>query len=61
LESSLESDDYGVPLGIGIGQVIKQGKTVYNVFVEPQFSVADRGPGQPKWQIYIALNMQFLN
>jgi hypothetical protein len=58
---NLESDDYSVPLGIGIGQVIKQGKTVYNVFVEPQFSVADRGPGQPKWQIYIALNMQFLN
>ena len=57
---NLENDDYSVPLGIGIGQVIKQGKTVYNVFVEPQVSVADRGPGQPEWQIYFGLNMQFL-
>ena len=58
---NLENDDYSVPLGVGIGQVIKQGKTVYNVFVEPQFSVADEGPGQPEWQIFMALNMQFLN
>lgn len=57
---NLKNDDYSVPLGIGIGQVIKQGKTVYNVFVEPQVSVADRGPGQPEWQIYFGLNMQFL-
>jgi len=50
-----------VPLGIGIGQVVKKGKTVYNFFVEPQFSLADHGAGQPKWQIFFALNMQFLN
>ena len=43
----------------GKNKVIKEGKTVYNFFVEPQFSVADRGPGQPNWQIYFALNMQF--
>ena len=48
-------------VGLGIGKVIRQGKTVYNFFVEPQFSVADRGPGQPEWQIYFALNMQFMN
>jgi len=57
---NLETDDYSVPLGLGIGQVIKRGKTVYNVFVEPQFSIADRGPGQPEWQIFFALNLQFL-
>lgn len=34
---------------------------VYNFFAEPQFSVADDGPGQPQWQIYFALNMQFKN
>jgi len=49
------------PLGLGIGQVIKQEKTVYNVFVEPQGSVADHGPGQPRWQIFLGLNLQFLN
>ena len=43
-DDDLKTDDYSVPLGIGIGQVIKEGKTVYNVFAEPQFSVADDGP-----------------
>jgi len=57
---NLENDDYSVPLGLGIGQVFKRGKTVYNVFVEPQFSIADRGPGQPEWQLFFALNLQFL-
>jgi len=57
---NLENDDYSVPLGVGIGQVMKRGKTVYNFFVEPQFSVADRGPGQPEWQIFFAMNLQFL-
>jgi hypothetical protein len=56
---NFETDGYGVPIGVGIGKVIKQGKTVYNFFVEPQFSVADDGPGQPEWQVYFALNMQF--
>jgi hypothetical protein len=57
----LESDDYSVPLGVGVGQVIKQGKTVYNVFIEPQISVADRGPGQPEWQVFFGLNIQLLD
>ena len=56
---NFENDGYSVPLGIGIGKVFKKGKTVYNMFVEPQFSVADDGPGWPEWQIYFALNMQF--
>ncbi|MCB1779918.1 MAG: hypothetical protein KDJ34_07455 [Candidatus Competibacteraceae bacterium] len=58
---NLKTDDYSVPLGVGIGQVIKKGKTVYNIFAEPQFSVADDGPGQPEWQIFLGFNMQFLN
>ncbi|MEE2733593.1 MAG: hypothetical protein VYA55_22415 [Pseudomonadota bacterium] len=58
---NLENDNYSMPLGLGIGQVFKKGKTVYNLFVEPQFSVADDGPGQPEWQIFVGFNMQFLN
>ncbi|MEN8129803.1 MAG: hypothetical protein ABFS45_06325 [Pseudomonadota bacterium] len=57
---NLENNNYSVPLGVGIGRVIRKGNTVYNFFVEPQFSVADRGPGQPEWQIFFALNLQFL-
>ncbi|CAM3680069.1 hypothetical protein [Bordetella tumulicola] len=58
---NLENDGYSVPLGVGIGQVFKRQKTVFNLFIEPQFSVASRGPGQPDWQIYMGLNMQFAN
>jgi hypothetical protein len=58
---NFENDGYGIPLGVGIGKVIKRGKVVYNAFVEPQFSVADDGPGQPDWQIFVGFNMQFLN
>lgn len=58
---NLETDNYSAPVGVGVGQVIKHGSTVYNAFIEPQFSVADKGPGQPKWQIFFGLNMQFPN
>ncbi|EFK10822.1 conserved hypothetical protein [delta proteobacterium NaphS2] len=57
---NLENDDYSVPLGIGIGQVFKKDKTVFNVFIEPQISVLDEGAGQPEWQIFVGFNMQFL-
>ena len=50
-----------MPLGLGIGQVIPTKKVVYNVFVEPQWSVADKGAGYPKWQIFVGFNMQFLD
>ncbi len=58
---NFENDAYSMPLGHGIGQVIKRGKTVFNLFVEPQDSVTYRGPGQPDWQIFAGFNMQFLN
>lgn len=58
---NFRNDSYGVPLGLGVGQVIKSGKTVYNLFVEPQGSVADRGAGQPLWQVFFGLNLQFIN
>ncbi|MFQ5356699.1 MAG: hypothetical protein ACE5DY_09505, partial [Mariprofundaceae bacterium] len=57
---NFENDNYSIPIGLGYGKVFKVGDVVYNAFVEPQFSVADRGPGQPKWQIFFGFNMQFL-
>ena len=57
---NFETDAYSVPIGIGIGQVIPRGKTVYNIFIEPQWSVADKGPGWPEWQVFIGFNMQFM-
>lgn len=54
-----EHNSYSIPLGLGVGQVVKQGNTVYNFFIEPQYSVADQGSGVAKWQIFTGLNMQF--
>jgi hypothetical protein len=58
---NFENDSYNVPLGVGIGQVLKKNKTVFNMFVEPQFSVAHEGVGQPLWQVFVGFNMQFLD
>ncbi len=58
---NFENDTYAVPLGLRLGKVIKSGKTVYNMFVEPQYSVIKEGPGVPEWQIFFALNLQFGN
>jgi len=57
---NLENGDYSIPIGIGIGQVIPKGKTVYNIFIEPQWSVAHKGAGWPEWQIFVGFNIQFM-
>jgi len=49
-----------IPLSVGFGKVSKIGKTIYNFFIEPQFSISHKGAGQPLTQIYAALNLQFL-
>lgn len=56
---NLETDDYHVPLGLGVGRVVPHGQTVYNFFIEPQFTVLDRGPAQPELQLFMGLNLQF--
>ncbi len=56
---NFESDSYSMPIGLGYGKVFKIRNTVYNAFIEPQYSVADSGPGQPEWQVFVGLNMQF--
>lgn len=55
----LKSGHYNVPIGFGIGQVTKVGDTVFNIFVEPQFTILHEGQGQPLFQLFTALNMQF--
>jgi len=57
---NLENDTYSVPFGLGIGQVIKNGNTVYNIFIEPQWTILHDGVGQPEFTIFAGLNIQFL-
>jgi hypothetical protein len=54
-----EHDYYALPVGMGLGKVIPTEKVVYNAFVEPQYSLDTKGPGQAKWQIFAGLNLQF--
>jgi hypothetical protein len=54
-----DNDTYTVPIGFGIGQVVPTEKVVFNMFIEPQVSIADEGAGWPVWQVFFAVNMQF--
>jgi len=56
---NLENGDYNVPIGLGIGKVIKTGKVVFNIFAEPQFTVLAEGIGQPRFQTFVGFNTQF--
>lgn len=56
----LETGDYNVPFGFGIGKVTKVGNVVYNIFVEPQFTILHDGVGQPGFQLFTALNLQLV-
>ncbi len=53
------TDNYNIPIGLRLGKVKQFGNTTANIFVEPQWSVAHRGAGQPDFQIYAAVNLQF--
>lgn len=55
----LRNGNYTIPFGFGIGKVVKNGKTAFNIFIEPQWTILHEGAGQPKFQLYAALNMQF--
>jgi len=54
------NDNYAVPLGLRVGKVTRRDNTVFNLFAEPQYTVAYEGDGLPEWQVYFGLNMQFL-
>ncbi len=51
---NLQTGDFSIPVGLGLGKVFKVGSTVLNAFVEPQYSIATEGPGQPEVQIFTA-------
>jgi len=56
---NLKSNDYSIPIGLGIGKIWKVGRETYNLFIEPQWTVAHDGVGQPKFQAFMGLNIQF--
>ena len=56
----LKNDRYVIPFGLGIGKVLKSEKIVFNIFLEPQYTLFHRGVGQPSLQFLVGLNMQFM-
>lgn len=49
-----------VPVGLGLGRVFERSDgRVVNVFVEPQYSVVQTGPGVPAFQIFTGVVLQF--
>jgi hypothetical protein len=55
----IENGTYNVPISLGIGKVVKVGKTVFNLFVEPQYTMLSFGT-QPQFQLFTGINLQFL-
>lgn len=54
------SGNINIPLGLGIGKVFGSNPAItYNAFIEPQFSVYNRGDGNPNFQLLFGFNNQF--
>ncbi len=56
---NLQTGDYSVPVGVGLGKIVKLEHEVVNLFVEPQLTVLHEGPGQPLFQMFFGMNLQF--
>jgi hypothetical protein len=57
---NIETGDYNIPFGLGAGKVLSHGKAVFNLFLEPQFTIAHKGIGQPAIQVFAGINVQFM-
>ncbi len=51
--------NWSIPIGVGVGKVVKEGSALLNFFLEPQFTVVHYGPNQPAVQIFAGINLQF--
>ena len=56
----IENEALHMPLALGIGKIVKVGNTVFNLFVEPQYSMIHKGT-QPQFQVLTGINLQFLS
>lgn len=56
----IENEAFHMPIALGIGKIVKVGNTVFNLFVEPQYSMLHKGT-QPQFQVLTGINLQFLS
>ncbi len=55
----IENEAFHTPIALGIGKVVKVGNTVFNLFIEPQYSMLHNGT-QPQFQLFTGINLQFI-
>jgi hypothetical protein len=56
----IHNEAYNMPLALGIGKVVPMGRTVFNLFIEPQYTMLHKGT-QPQFQLFTGINLQFLS
>ncbi len=55
----IAGDKYHVPLALGIGKVVAVENVLFNMFVEPQYSMLHKGT-QPQFQLLTGINVQIM-
>jgi hypothetical protein len=56
---NLQTGDFNMPFGLGVGKVLAFDHVVVNMFIEPQATIAKYGDLTPGMQIFMGLNLQF--
>jgi hypothetical protein len=54
-----ENENYSFPIALGIGKIVKVDKNMFNLFVEPQYSIWTRGT-QPQFQLMMGIIFDLL-
>lgn len=57
----LQRNNYYIPVGLGAGRAWRADKNIFNLFVEPQWTVAHKGDGLPQFTVFAGLNITFGN
>lgn len=55
----IENDKINIPFGLGIGKVVKVNRILFNIFLESQFTIYNKGQNLPLFALFGAINMQF--
>ena len=55
----IENEALSIPLGLGIGKVVPVGNMMFNLFLEPQYTMIHKGT-QPQIQLFTGINLQFM-
>ncbi len=56
---NIDDNAFHMPIALGIGKVVKVGDTMFNLFIEPQYSMLHEGT-QPQFQVFTGINLQFM-